>query len=270
MSLGVPTGGAFQSRSTVVSLLAARSAWNASVCGLSPATRTCPLTCAPSAPKLRNTTASWWFEPWSTRWTSAIAICAVGVPLTSIDTGKVWLAVPATGLPSAAATALSTVAVTCASADPGCVSCGIAIVIGTVVATCGSSWIASSPNASHDAAAVPRFPVASVAESLMVRRRFAVWFDTTRSCSSDAPGSRVTASPEPATCASDSPTASAGTEAVVVAAPGAPGSAATGRAATTSTDATPARSATNRLMSEVLGGGARSTDHRGLIGQTAR
>ena len=91
MSLAVPTGGAFQSRSTVVSRLAARSAWNGSVCGLSPATRTCPLTSAPCTPKLRRTTASWWREPWSTRCTSAIAICAVGVPRTAIDTGNVWL-----------------------------------------------------------------------------------------------------------------------------------------------------------------------------------
>ena len=117
----------------------------------------------------------------------------------------------------------------------GWVSCGTAIVIGTVVATCGSSWISSSPNASHDAAAVPRLPVASVALSFTVRRRFAVWFDTTRSCSSDAPASRVTARPEPATCASDRPDASAGTElaagGLAFGLAGAPGSAATGRAA---------------------------------------
>ncbi len=176
---------------------------------------------------------------------------------------------PATGVPSAAITALSTVAVTCASAEPGCVSCGTAIVIGTVVATCGSSWIASSPNAIHEAAAVPRLPVASVAVKCTVRRRFAVWFDTTRSCSSDAPASSVTASPEPATCEGERPTASFGIAFAGVAFAGAAGSAATGPAATANATVTPARSAINRLMSDVPDDGARGADGRALIGQMA-
>jgi hypothetical protein len=64
--------------------------------------------------------------------------------------------------------------------------------------------------------------------------------------------------------------APAGVEIVEVAVPGAAGAAATGGAATTNTAATPTRSAIDRLISAVPGGGARSTDHRGLIGQAAR
>ncbi len=76
--------------------------------------------------------------------------------------------------------------------------------------------------------------------------------------------------PEPATCDNESATASAGTDAAGVVFSGALGAAATGRAATTNTAATPTRSAIDRFMSGVPGGGARSTDHRDLIGQTAR